>query len=235
MNLNLQRQLACAALAVLVGSGAVAETYTLPLEAAKDNFARSNNRNRNNGGSAHLLVAHNPSIKSLVGFDLSTVTNEIVAAEFTICIQNTMPTPLHLTIAPMVQTKGNASWNEGVGALGARGQNARLGESTFQWRAFRDQPWELKSGKAARNMMDEQLWEAPVARLASVKWTENTWIRVKLDDAADLEEIRRSEDPVATYGLWGTAGNGSYFLYARNSGFPPKLLLELKKTEENPQ
>ncbi len=200
----------------------------ITLEAAKDTFGRSNERNLNNGASPHLVLAHSPGIRSLVAFDLSSVTNEITAVEFKFRQHNTLDVPLSLVVAPMVWNENNAAWIEGSGALGVKGRNALLGEATFAWRAFRDMPWESTSGAAKLGLMENNLWQKPIAIRTGLQWIENTWVSVPVENAANAEDIRKSDAKVLTYGLWGTAGKGAYLVSSKESGYAPKLILTLK-------
>ncbi|VGO12956.1 hypothetical protein PDESU_01510 [Pontiella desulfatans] len=213
-------------------STALGTTNILELEASKDTFGRSNQRNQNNGGSPVLLIAYAPSIRSIVGFDLSGVTNEIVGAEFHVRMKNTEPGPVRVVVAPMAQTTNNAAWVEGGGSLGVRGPNARPGEVSFGMRAFRDQPWESAAGVALKGLADSALWEAPIATLENLAWTKDVWIKVPVGNIAWLEKTRASSAPVVTLGLWGTAKDGFFELYSKDGGHAPKLILTLKEMEE---
>lgn len=202
------------------------------LEATKDTFGRSNERNNNSGATEFLLLAPMPGVISLVGFDLSSVTNEIVDAELSFRIFEPAREPLSLKITAMVPQEDNETWNEGSGSLGIRGQNARIGEATFQWRAFRDQSWKSEGGKDVLNLMDSKLWKSPSIELKKVEWTKGAWISVQLKDVALLEELRNSDGKVVTYGVWGTAGNSVYKINSKESGHPARLTLKTK--EKNP-
>ncbi len=201
----------------------------LVLKAAKDTFCRSNKQFQNSGGNAYMVVAQSPSIKSIIGFDLAGITNEIVSAEFRFRKHNTMEDSITLVVAPMVKTKNNDLWGEGIGALGVFGQNARIGEATFSRRAHRDEAWESASTTPLVNMMDAKLWTSPVATLSHLDWNEGEWVSVSLN-ASQLEKLRLIEDKVKpiTLGLWGTAGNGLYFISTKESGNAPELVLMLK-------
>ncbi|VGO23047.1 hypothetical protein [Pontiella sulfatireligans] len=226
MKLYIKLVVGCAlALGCAVSGFAVEVT----LEATKDTFGRSNNRNRNNGGSSALLVAHNASAWTIIAFDLSAVTNEIGSAEFQFRKNNTMAKPISLVVAPMVQTKNNAAWGEGAGNLGAKGQNSKLGEASYAWSSFRDVPWESASGAALVGLNDSGLWNAPVARLDGLPWQEGQWVAVPVVEVSLLETIRQSEFKTATFGLWGTAGYGLYSISSKESGSAPKLVLTLKE------
>lgn len=203
----------------------------LELTPAKDSFGRSNLRNKNNGAFPHLVIGSGPGVRSLTGFDLSGVTNEITSAELLICMQGTNEVPVELVVAPMAFTAGNAAWKEGGGSLGLTGRNARLGEATFSWRAFRDKPWEAADGSAVDHLMDSGVWKDPVFN-RQIQWLDGGWIRIPLTDMQLLETVRTSETPIFTLGLWGTSGNGFYLLGSKESARPPRLMLTLKKDKE---
>ena len=190
-------------------------------------FGRSNEQKRNNGASPDLLVAHMPSVVSIVGFDLSGVTNEIESATFSFQMRNDMEAPVGITICPMAQTIGNAEWNEGSGHLGMQGQNACTGEATFRHRAHPAHPWESASGNGVLNLMDSALWQRPVAKLPDVRWKQDVWITVPVNDIAWLEAVRNAEQKTVTFGLWGTSGNGLYRIGSKESGNGPRLVLQL--------
>ncbi len=204
----------------------------LVLSASKDNFGRSNKRNCNNGASETLAIAHAPNIRTIIAFDLSSVTNEIIGAELRFRQHNAMDEKTSLIVAPIVNTAHNAAWGEGTGNLGAGGQNAQPGESCYGYSAFRDVPWESATGEPLSNLGDSKLWGAPVAALNGLKWEAARWVRVPIKDAALLEKIRISETPTITLGLWGKAGNGTYFISSKNSPWSPELQLTLKKDEK---
>ena len=216
-------------LAGCVTVAAMGEAGSLVLKASKDNFGRSNKRNRNSGASKTLAIAHAPNIRSIIAFDLSSLTNEIIGAELRIHQHNSMPEKTSLIVAPMVSTTNNAAWGEGLGSLGAGGQNARPGESCYAYSAFRNVPWESADGKPVVNLGDAKLWGAPVAALNGLRWEEGRWVRIALSDVAVLETIRTSATPKVTFGLWGKAGNGLYFISSRNSLRAPELHLTLKE------
>ena len=199
------------------------------LKTTKDNFGRSNKRNRNNGASESLAIAHAPNIRTIIAFDLSSITNEIVSAELRIHQHNTMKGKTTLIVAPLVNTSNNVAWTEGVGNLGAGGQNARPGESCYAYSAFRDVPWESATGKPVVNLGDAKLWDSPVAVLNGLRWEEDRWIRIPVNDVAVLETIRTSETPTITFGFWGKAGNGLYLISSRNSQWAAELHLTLKE------
>lgn len=212
-----------------------ASAETVELEAAKDNFGRTNRRNQNSGGNPVLFLAHSPMLRSIIAFDLSSVTNEILSAELVFETANTQARPIDLVIAPMVYTVNNAKWQEGTGANGAQGRNAMVGESTFSRRAFPDEPWETASGAPATGLGDDGLWEYPLIRLRSQTWNQGYLLQMKLDAAALLETIRNADKPVITFGIWGVAGNGHYAIASKESGRGPRLILTLKEDETAPK
>lgn len=212
---------------LLVSGMNVVWAEPIVLETSKDTFGRSNNRTRNNGASEHLMIAHNPSVKTLISFDLSSVTNVIEAAEFTFRIHNTMQNNINVILAPMVQTPNNVNWGEGAGALGARGQIARVGEATYQWSYFRDVLWESAPDTAVVNLADAKLWEHSVATLDNVSWTEGEWVTLTIKDVGFLEEIRLSDLQTFTIGVWGTSGSGLYNINSKESGYAAQLNLEV--------
>jgi hypothetical protein len=218
----------CIIFCSILSAGAATE---LVLETSKDTFGRSNSRTRNSGASKELLVASSPGVRSLIAFDLSSVTNEITAAVFKFRINDTMPAKIDLLIAPMVQTEANTAWGEGQGNLGVKGQNSRLGEASFAWSAFRDVPWEAADGSPVVNLMDSKLWKTPLKQLNDIPWVEGQWLDVAVDDVSSLETIRNSEHQTITFGLWGKSGNGLYQISSKESGHPAKLMLTLKEKE----
>ena len=205
----------------------------LILEASKDSFARGNDRIRNSGASEYLLLLSMPHVKSMVAFDFSGITNEIVSAEFQFQQHNSVADPINLVIAPMVNTENNAGWVEGKGAFGNKGQYAQPGESCYLWRASPDALWESASGSTLEGMGDSKLWKSAVATLNHLEWAEGTLVKVPVIDIAFLEEVRESETPIVTFGLWGTAGNGFYQISSKESGKTPVLILTLKEDEES--
>jgi hypothetical protein len=207
----------------------VAAENKVVLEASKDTFGRSNGINLNNGGSQYLVIAHAPGIRSIVAFDLSGITNEITAAEFQFRQHNTVDKPLSMVVSPMVQTENNALWNEGTGALGVKGRNAMLGEATFAWRAFRDKAWESMDGGSVSGLHEKGLWQSPVSSLSALHWRENNWVSIQVSNVLLLERFRASGAKIITFGIWGTAGNGTYLISAKESGHAPKLILRLKE------
>lgn len=200
----------------------------LELTPSKDTFGRSNKRNRNSGASEFLLIAHAPNIRTLVAFDLSGVTNEIIGAEFRFRAHNDSSTKVNLVVAPLVNTPNNIAWGEGQGNLGVQGQNSKFGEACYAFSAFNDAPWESAPGVPAVNLGDAKLWGAPLAILKGVAWEEDRWIRVPIKDVTVLEKIRRSDLPSITFGVWGNAGNGFYFISSKNSKWSPILHLDVK-------
>jgi len=222
------RRICIAIFAGCVAAGASAKDTPLVLKASKDNFARSNYQIRNNGGSENLYIAHAPNLRVLIAFDLSEVTNEIVRAEFRFHQQDSNPAPVNVVVAPMVSTTNNAAWGEGRGSLGARGQNARLGDSCYAFSAYRDIQWESASGKKLQNLATSSLWKSPVATLGGIEWKDE-WVKVALNNATLLEKARNSKTPVVTFGIWGTSGNGLYSIGSKESKWPPELHLVLKE------
>lgn len=212
----------------MVGANGLYGAESLELTAAKDTFGRSNQRNQNSGGSPVLYIAHNSMLRATVAFDLSSVTNKILGAELVLHQQDTNENPISLIVSPMVYTPHNAAWKEGTGALGTKGRNAKVGEATFSRSAYPDLPWENDNEKALDGMEDSGLWQAPVGRLQNQSWHEGEDVRMKLDAAALLEKSRESKDPIVTFGIWGTQGNGYYGIAAKESGNAPKLILTLE-------
>ncbi|MDF7806074.1 hypothetical protein P4E94_01405 [Pontiellaceae bacterium B12219] len=220
---------------LLSSTAAFSEEVEIELEAAKDNFARSSVRNGNSGANPEMFIVPVREMVALIAFDLSAVTNEIVSASFSFRIMETNDQPISLTVAPMVAGTNNASWVEGTGNLGALGQNATLGESTYQWRSFRDASWEDQAGKPVLNLADPKLWNTPIARKMSVDWIEGNWVTVSISDLSFLEEIIEGGSKIVTFGLWGTAGNEFYRINARESGEPARLVLKLNVPEPETQ
>ncbi|RKX33544.1 MAG: hypothetical protein DRP64_20850 [Verrucomicrobia bacterium] len=201
----------------------------LMLAASKDTFARGNKRNRNSGASEELLIAHMPNVRTLIAFDLSGITNEISGVVLQFRQHNSMPDKIDMVVAPMVNTSNNVAWGEGLGNLGAQGQNSRPGEACYAFSAFRDVPWESAAGDGLVDLGDSSLWKSPVATLNGLGWEKGTWVRVPIYDVALLEKIRKSETPTITFGLWGRAGNGLYSISSNNSEWPATLNLDLKE------
>lgn len=210
-------------------SFSLGEGGRVELEAHKDMFARSNHRNKNSGGSEFMLLVPAPGVRAIIGFDLSSVTNEILSAELSFRVFDSSSSPLSLTVAPMVYHASNTLWKEGAGKLGLVGRNAVGGEATYQWKAFRDKAWKDEEGKAVVNMADSKLWKDPIASLRSQAWREGEWITLKITDVSMLEELRKTEEKSITYGLWGSSGSGVYRINARESGKPAKLILTVKE------
>lgn len=210
---------------------AVANSNIIELVTSKDTFGRSAERNRNSGVAPVLLASPIPGVASIVGFDLSSVTNEIVAAEFSFRIYEDERRPLSFTVATMAHNEKNGKWVEGRGSAGIRGQVAELDEATYQWRAFRDRAWLSADGRTVRNMRDPKLWTELVTK-SSVDWAAGTWITINIDDVGFLEAIRTHEEPTTTFGIWGTNGNGVYKINSKESGHPAKLTLQVKPAPE---
>jgi hypothetical protein len=214
---------------LLLFAGWSAEASEVVLKAAKDNSGRSSLRNNNNGRAATLTIANAPIIRAIVAFDLSSITNEIVAAEFRFRQNESNRNPLSLVVAPMAQTTNNASWVEGGGNLGAIGQYARIGESCYAFRSFMSGRWESASGGSVTDLGDPQLWGRPIATLNGQSWTANNWIRIPIVPVDLVENIRKSNCKIVTFGIWGVAGDGYYFISSNNSQWPPELRLTLKE------
>ncbi len=224
------------AVSLLLAFAGRAATTNIVLEVSKDTFARSNDPNRNSGASEQLLIAHNPMLKTLIGFDLSAVTNEIQSAELIFHIKNTMPQAVSVVIAPMVRTENNLKWEEGKGALGTKGQNARIGEASYLWSYFRDVYWETAPGvPAEQGLLDPRLWGSPIARLNNMKWEEGELVTVEIDDIGLLKEAAKSKQKTVTFGIWGTSGNGLYAISSKESGSGAKLNLTVKTEDKKAQ
>lgn len=218
-----------AAVLAIAGS-ALASIKVIELEASKDTFGRSNQRNLNNGKSPQLLIAQMPQFISLVAFDLAPVTNEVVSAELQLWMHNTVGTPVSIVIANMVQTKNNAGWIEGSGSLGARGTNAKPGEATYGWCGFRDLPWENAKGAPLESLGDSNLWKSHIAKQSNIQWVEGGTIKADAP-VAWIEQVRTSEIKTVTFGIWGVSGNGFYEICSRECTHPPKLELTVKEKE----
>jgi hypothetical protein len=214
--------------AILITAGTAGGTE-LVLKASKDTFGRSNERNRNNGANEYLAIAHASNIRSIVAFDLAGVTNAITGAELRFRQHKTMADQISMVVMPMVHTTNNAAWGEGLGVLGVKGQNSRPGEACYAFSAFRNVPWESAPGVPVADLSDSKLWKPAIAALNGLLWEENRWVRIPISDVALLEETRNSAAPVITFGLWGKAGKGTYFISSRNSPWPPELHLTLKE------
>ncbi len=226
-----RKRILLSGLAGIALAGSVA-AESLVLEASKDTFGRSNNRNRNSGAAEALFVAHVPNIKTLIAFDLSTVTNKILQAEFRFRQHNSMPEGIDLVVVPMVNTTNNAAWGEGQGNLGTKGQNSRPGEASYAFSAFLDVPWESAAGGTLENLADSRLWKPPVATLGGLEWKKGTWVSIPIGDVALLEKIRKSTTPTITFGLWGRAGDGLYSISSNNTEWPAELRLELEEAKK---
>lgn len=225
------KYLSCRLLPMLFLAATVltSEAETLVLKTAKDSFGRSNERTRNSGGSPILYIAQTPNIRTIIAFDLSRVSNNITSATFRFQQKNTVGQDIALTVAPMVQTKNNAAWIEGTGALGARGINAQQGESCYGWSSFPSTPWEAASGDPVTDLDASQLWGAPIEAHKAQPWEENQWVEIPVKDVQVLEIIRTSSDPILTLGLWGTSGNGYYTICSKESGNAPELVVVMEK------
>lgn len=216
-------------LSLIASAISVVGAEPLELTASKDTFGRSNERNRNSGGSEFLLIAQAPSVRTLVAFDLSTVTNEISGAEFRFRPHKSSPNSVNVVVAPMVNTANNTAWGEGRGNLGVQGQNSLSGEACYAFSAFRDVPWESAPGVPVVNLGDSKLWRSPFIVLKGITWEEGGWIHISIKDTALLEQVRNSKTPEVTFGVWGEAGNGLYYISSKDSNWPPVLLLNLKE------
>lgn len=212
------------ALVVLSGSGFAEE---LTLTAEKDSFARGNDRNRNSGANAYLLIMQVPHVRSFVSFDLAGITNKIESVEFRFRMHNDVESSIGFVVAPMVSTPNNAAWGEGKGAYGNKGLYAQPGDSCYVYSAFDTVPWESESGAPLVNMAESSLWKTSIP-VNNVEWEEGEWVSVKLTDLKMLEELCESESPMLTLGLWGTSGNGYYHISSKESGYAPELILTLK-------
>ena len=216
-------------LSLIASAISVVGAEPLELTASKDTFGRSNERNRNSGGSEFLLIAQAPSVRTLVAFDLSTVTNKISGAEFRFRPHKSSPNSVNVVVAPMVKTANNMDWGEGRGNLGVQGQNSLPGEACYAFSAFRDVPWESAPGVPVVNLGDSKLWGSPFIVLKGITWKEGGWIHVSIKDTALLEQVRNSKTPEVTFGVWGDAGSGLYYISSKDSNWPPVLLLNLKE------
>jgi hypothetical protein len=206
------------------------------VEATKDTFARSNDLHRNSGANPRLLILQQPICRTLIGFDLSSATNEIVSAELQFLPAETVErSGLDLTVCPLVQTSNNAAWGEGRGNLVEKGHPAQQGEATMTRSASFDVPWESAPGKTVAVLADSKLWLSPLAQPKNLAWTEGEWVKVPLKNIALLETIRKSDIQMLTLGLWGTSGRGFYHLYSKESGHAPKLVLQLKDEPKKPE
>lgn len=234
-------------LAFVLVASVFGETNVVELAALKDTFGRSYTRNANRGKSEYLMISSTPAVCSIIGFDLSSITNEIIAAEFSFCARDAEhKNALSFTIAPMVGNEQNNSWIEGTGFLNigenaheiqkseaANNRPARFGEPTFQWRAFRDKPWLNQDGKPVRNLMDQKLWYSTQSfSVEKGGWEAGRWIVCPIQDSELFEEIRKTAHPVVTIGIWGTSGKGSYLIHSREAGQAARLTLTLKPEEK---
>lgn len=215
-----------------IGATSFAGGEALVLKASKDNFGRSNKRNNNSGANEILVIAHASNVRTILAFDLSSVSNEVVGAELRFRQHNAAKEKISLIVAPMVNTANNVAWGEGTGNLGTGGQNSQLGESCYAYSAFRDVPWESAAGEPLVNLGDSKLWGTPIAAFNGFKWEAERWVRVPIKDAALLEKSRTSETPSITFGLWGKAGDGLYYISSKNSQWSPELHLTLKENKK---
>lgn len=203
----------------------------LVLTASKDTFGTSYERKRNSGKSEQLYIAHASSVRSIISFDLAEITNRIEHAVFRFQQGNTMPDAPTLVVAPMVPTKNNTAWGEGSGSMGVKGQNSVPGDANYGWSAFPDIMWESINGDAVQDLGDSQLWLSPIVTLRNLEWKEGTWIEVPFKSVEELENIRTSDAPIVTLGIWGTSGNGYYAIRSRESGHSPELVLTIEEPE----
>jgi len=203
------------------------------LTASKDNTVRSNEILNNNGGNPKLYIVGVPYIRTIIAFDLKQLvpTNKIEQATILLHFENTNDKLVSFVVAPMVQTTNNNAWGEGVGNLGVQGQKANTKESTFIFSAAHNTPWESSNGKTVSTITDASLWQTPVATFKNSSWKKDDVLRITLDPKW-LESIRNSNMKTITFGLWGSSGDGYYFLSSRESNFPPKLQLTLEKDKE---
>ncbi|MBN2163440.1 MAG: hypothetical protein JXR25_01025 [Pontiellaceae bacterium] len=215
-------------LLILLAAAMVSPAETLEIKVAKDTFGRSNERNQNSGASADLYMAHSPVVRTLIGFDLSSVTNRILFAELRLNMQNDNPRAMSFQAVPMVSTPVNSTWKEGAGSRGSQGRNALQGEVTFSCCSFPDVPWQTAMGRDARGLDDSSLWLSPVARQSVTEWKAGGQVLLKLSTVDWLEKIRTSKMPVVTLGLWGTSGNGYYVIASKESGAGPVLVLTVE-------
>ena len=219
-------------LLILFAAAVVSPAETLEIKAAKDTFGRSNERNQNSGASADLYLAHSSMVRTLIGFDLSSVTNRILSAELRLNMQNDNPRAMSFQVVPMVSTPVNSNWKEGAGSRGSQGRNAQQGEATFSCCIFPDVPWQTAMGRDARGLDDSSLWLSPVARQSVTEWKAGGQVLLKISTVDWLEKIRTSNVPIATLGLWGTSGNGYYIIASKESGAGPVLVLTVEATEK---
>jgi hypothetical protein len=212
------------------------QTYgeELEVEVSKDSFFRRGNNNRNNGANPQLLMVEMPISRTVISFDLSSVTNEIESAAFHFVQNNSVGdrNPLSFTVVPMVQTTLNAAWGEGQGNLAIKGHLAKEGEATPLYSSYPSAQWETAGGKSTFSLFEEKVWERPVFTMDDVVWTQGGLIKIPLE-ASMLEKIRNSDIQILTLGMWGTSGKGFYYIRSKESGDGPKLVLQLK--EEPPE
>ena len=216
--------------ALLFGLSAQSQGKERILTACKDSFMRSNEQIRNSGGSEYLIVASAPNVRSLVAFDLSGITNTIEKADLRIRMAQSKTEPLSLVIAPMAISKNNLAWGEGKGRLGTKGQNATPGDASYCRSASADVHWETSAGRAVDNLGSAGVWELPIASMDHLAWEKGKWLEVAVGQAC-LDEAMATESKIVTFGLWGTAGNGIYYMDSKESEHAPMLVLKLKKGE----
>jgi len=206
---------------------------TVVLIAKKDTCTRANKQLNNNGANEKLCIASVPYFRVLIAIDLGEIstTNKLEKAELRIRLASTSSKPVSFVVAPMVQTTNNNAWGEGAGNLGVQGQKARLGDANFVFSSARDKPWELADGKNASRLSDPALWSAPIATFNNYNWTKDEWLIISLDTKW-IESITKSDMKIITFGIWGTSGNGYYFLSAKESASPPELRLIFEKDKE---
>jgi len=206
---------------------------TVVLIAKKDTCARANKQLNNNGGNEKLCFASVPYLRILVAFDLKEIstTNKLEKAEFRIRLASTSSKSVSFVVASMVQTTNNNAWGEGIGSLGVQGQKARLGDANFVFSSARDKPWELADGKNASRLSDPALWSAPIATFNDYNWKKDEWLTISLDTKW-IESIKKSDMKIITFGIWGTSGDGYYFLASKESSSPPELRLIFEKDKE---
>jgi hypothetical protein len=216
---------------ILLSINSYSETELITLKAIKDSFSRSNRLTANSGAAEALAIAHAPNIKSILTFDLSSLTNEIISASLRLHPHQSMDTPISITVAPMVSTPDNNNWGEGNGNLGVRGQNAQPGEANWAFSAHKSIPWQNIFGEGLENMGDPQLWDPPFISRLKTKWIKSLWMEAPLTVSV-LEKRRTATDPRLTIGIWGTDGAGTYLISARNSQWAPELIVKTMKNNE---
>ncbi len=220
------------AVVIMLSAGVSLGGEDLELKASKDTFVRSSEHANNNGASPTLYVAYAPNFRALVAFDLEGVTNRILKATFRFQQQESMSDPISLTVAPLAQTKNNTAWGEGGASVGAIGVNAQPGESCYGWSAFPDVKWEGPSGRAVQSVGNPKIWEAPLISKQRMAWKKGEWVQIDVENIQLLEDIRLSENPVLTLGMWGTDGNGLYPISSKESGSAAQLILEIEEEKD---